>query len=30
LFVKRNKINPEQSEPNTVDGEIIEDKKDEL
>jgi UPF0716 protein FxsA len=30
LFVKKNKINPKQSEPNTVDGEIIEDKKDEL
>jgi UPF0716 protein FxsA len=30
LFVKKNKINPEQSDPNTVDGEIIEDKKDEL
>tara|TARA_B110001452_G_scaffold185220_1_gene155782 strand:+ start:224 stop:643 length:420 start_codon:yes stop_codon:yes gene_type:complete len=30
LFVKKNKINPEQSDPNTLDGEIIEDKKDEL
>ena len=30
LFVKKNKNNPEQSDPNTVDGEIIEDKKDEL
>ena len=30
LFVKKNKINPEQRDPNTVDGEIIEDKKDEL
>ena len=29
LFVKK-KIKPEQGDPNTVDGEIIEDKKDEL
>ena len=30
LFLKKNKLSPNKKEENTLDGEIIEDKKDEL